>query len=520
MNLLLSVDNLNINFFKSYKMNNKSKLFAIGLSLVLISCTTNQQQLNNDSSKQVIKNTPQIIDQEQLFSANYGNLLSSEYITNYSLDTIKNNAVQNLCMGMNQDSKICQQNLTNLNHDFAFDLKSIKNNKLGVTSVNVYNITYDTLNMIPANNHNYQVKTVSGSIFVPHGIPANKIKGVILYYHPTMYNPYDYSPENNPKTGLFYPAMYASQGYIVVLPDLLGFGVDANEAHPYMYPKVNVAAGINMLRATNNLLTKLAITPSSKLPLILNGFSEGGMLSQWASYLIQSNTASLTNTNTKLALTLPMSGAFDLSDSQIKKEYANESVQQHNTYLAQNQYVTALAKPGLIAYAVNSYNYYTKTSCQQILQASLCNFVNESGQNLKLMDLFLPSAPSTLAIQDIIYNRATKATQYAEYNNSIANIVLPDSQLSLDYLQTYHAIDLKDWQTQSPIHYLHLDRDSLVTPFNSLVAYKNVSKRSKSGLVSISAIHNDRYQEHNSQIDHNHPIMYAATVGILNKFFP
>ena len=55
MNLLLSVDNLNINFFKSYKMNNKSKLFAIGLSLVLISCTTNQQQLNNDSSTQVTK---------------------------------------------------------------------------------------------------------------------------------------------------------------------------------------------------------------------------------------------------------------------------------------------------------------------------------------------------------------------------------------------------------------------------------------------------------------------------------
>lgn len=51
MNLLLSVDNLNINFFKSNKMNNKSKLFVIGLSLGLMSCTTNQLQLNNDLPK-------------------------------------------------------------------------------------------------------------------------------------------------------------------------------------------------------------------------------------------------------------------------------------------------------------------------------------------------------------------------------------------------------------------------------------------------------------------------------------
>lgn len=498
-------------------MKNRNRLVSLLFSIGLIACSSSNPQLNNiNHEAQLTTNTVT----KQLFNSNYGNLLSSEYITNYSLDTINKNVYQNLCAGANQDADSCKQNLTNLKHDFAFDIKSIKNNKLGVTGVNVYNITYDTLNMVPGDNSNYQTRTVSGSIFVPHGIAADKIKGVILYYHPTMYNPHDYSPEENPKTGGFYPAMYASQGYIVVLPDLPGFGVDANEVHPYMYPKVNVVAGINMLRATNSLLTKLALTPQHKLPLVLNGFSEGGMLSQWASYLIQNNSASLANTNTQLAFTLPMSGAFDLSVSQMGKEYTNENIQQKNTYLAQNQYVTALAKPGLVAYAVNSYNYYTKTSCEQVMQPKLCNFVNESGQTVKLMDLFLPTAPNTLAIQDAIYERSIKTTKYAEYNNSIVNILLPDNQLPQDYAQTYHAIDLKDWQTKSPIHYLHLDRDSLVTPLNSLVAYDNVSKRSESGLVSISALHNDRYSEHNAQIDHNNPIMYAATVGILNKVLP
>lgn len=451
---------------------------------------------------------------------NYGNLNNYNLAKSYSLAEVTNAEYNAICAGVDKDSTQCQNNLANLQKFAGFNIKSIESNNVGVSGVSAYNITYNTQNYVPNGSFKYQSREVSGTVFVPSGISADKIKGVVLYYHPTMYNYNDYSPSENIITGTSYPAMYASQGFIVVLADLPGFGVDNTEMHPYIFPKINVIAGINMLKATNQLLTKVGVKRTSKYPLILNGFSEGGMLAQRASYMIQNNQISLKDTNTKLALTVPMAGAFDLTKAQSAMAYSNITAPENNHFRVQSQFTAALAKIGLISYTVNSYNYYTNTQCNSLLLDGICNFSIPGISAKNISQIFESSdIPDTMTTQAKLYENALKVSNYSLDNNSIINIM--QKNLSDDYKKAIDDITLIDWRTKTPIEYIHLKRDSLVTPLNSILTAKNVGAKSAKGLVNRTEINNDNYVEGVDKIaiDHNNPIMYAFAVSIFNKYF-
>lgn len=453
-------------------------------------------------------------------AAQYGKLSNYDLAKTYSLQQVTDTAYSTICAGVESDSAQCLGNLNNLHDIYGFDINKIAQNDLHITGVKAFNITYNTPNYIPNGSFKYQSREVSGTVFIPSGIDANKIKGVILLYHPTMYNYNDYSPSENLITGASYPAMYAVHGYIVLLADLPGFGVDKTEMHPYIFPEINVIAGINMLKANNQLLNAIGLKVNKKLPLILNGFSEGGMLSQKASYMIQHNQVSLAGTNTKLALTVPMSGAFDISGKQIQLEYANATAPESNEYRIQNQYVAALVKPGLAGYAVNSYNYYTATKCQDVLIDAFCNF-SESGVSAKnIASVFeAESIMDTMSTQDMLYKLAQRVSAYDLNNNSIAALMQPHP--SQGYIDAFNKVTLLNWKTNSPIEYVHLKRDSLLTPYNSIEAYNTVSAKSGVKLVHRIEIDNDKYLEGSAphQIDHNNPIMYPVSLTIFDKYF-
>ena len=73
---------------------------------------------------------------------------------------------------------------------------------------------------------------------------TQKIKGVVLYFHSTIFGTYEIPVC---QTALFssIAALYTSNGYAIIFPNLLGYeGVDYYP-HPYfMYPWQNVKAGI------------------------------------------------------------------------------------------------------------------------------------------------------------------------------------------------------------------------------------------------------------------------------------
>lgn len=121
-----------------------------------------------------------------------------------------------------------------------FNLKDdpIGHNPLGIKVIDAVKIDYTALNVDQSG------VTVSGGIVIPEVAPSS-IRGLILYYHATTAQrsnvPSNFVTPDNPggdPEGLLLAALWASDGYVVAMPDYIGLGDDTTHPHPYVaYPK-------------------------------------------------------------------------------------------------------------------------------------------------------------------------------------------------------------------------------------------------------------------------------------------
>lgn len=233
---------------------------------------------------------------------------------------------------------------------------------LGITGVQPYRVLYTT----PGAPYQFagtatNTQTVSGAILVPEiapgqPLPANKIKGVVLYYHPTILSkggvPGDFNgtltPNNNAATvqtnaitaftiDAPLAAIYASQGYVVVAPDYVGQGANYMVQHPYvLFPQTNAQSGLTALKAARTALAAHGINLPNPANLYITSYSEGGAYALWASRLAQipssQNIAGypgysdfLSENGFNLRRTVGISGVYDLTGATLHYEFANAS---------------------------------------------------------------------------------------------------------------------------------------------------------------------------------------------------
>ena len=367
---------------------------------------------------------------------------------------------------------------------------------------------------------------MSGTIFVPKTNHLTDIKGIILYYHPAMYNANEFSSTRNieDSTAANFAGLYASQGYIVIMSDLPGYGADGSNMRPFIYPKVMALAGINMLKAANSMFKLIGFNDLPKQPIIINGFSGGGMIAQWASYLLQNNSSYLTGTNAYLSQTILMSGAYDLSGIQFEMESANVTSvnESSNTFKINSGATAAVIKPGMIAFAEFSFiNYNPQYKCEDILAHDFCNFTVGESQ-LNISNVFMNKEFSTSLINQIFYAAAESVPAMEPYsiiNNGIG--VLTKSNVLPEFTQALESANLTSWTTTMPITYIYLARDSVLTPYNSINNYNNLKGTSDPKLVNAIEIKNDHYytalQNVIGTIDHTNYMQYIATLSVLRK---
>ena len=258
-------------------------------------------------------------------SSNLGNLQSvSQESATYPVALLQATVTSFVCPGTLQESApaLCASN-TNyiessaLNSTFGqFNIaESVVNNDAGVTSVDAYKIIYTTPGVANVLTELSDTETVSGAVLVPN-IPESEIKGIILYYHPTVLDktsvPSNFTGASYNAIGL--AAVYASQGYIVVAPDYIGYAANAQKMHPYVaYPEANALSGLYMLTATRQFLSNDKGWSNTAQKLYISSYSEGGAYALWASKLLQGSNANILSTNNlQLALTVGVSGAYDL----------------------------------------------------------------------------------------------------------------------------------------------------------------------------------------------------------------
>jgi len=464
-------------------------------------------------------------------SNNMGNLNESPDTKITLVETYKTKELQefidkeNICKtGKNIDA--CTENKKNLADQFNFNVDQIgKNNP--ISRINAYSVTY------PSHGVSGEARTLSGAILVPD-VAKDKIKGVILFYHPRDVTKYyvpscfmgaknlpDYCLIGGKNHGSNYAmqigGVFTSQGYVVIMPDYIGQGIDSSIMHPYMiYPQANARSGLDMLSASRQLLKTLGIEDTTELNLYLSGYSEGGAYSLWASRLLQGYAKNrLSNNNYSLGLTVPISGAYDLSGAQTPFLFANVRPYPHaDKYkalaaeeLTSMKPISATTYLTTLAYYNFNQDYSNVLNPDFLSCGSYCKFGGNTYTIPELYTLISPDltkdnifAANKNAALDTINQDNNLA--YGSENNSIRSLVADGITKNQIFNKVTKQADIVSWKTTKPVTFVHLDYDSVIAPLNTQNAYNGLRRASNKNLVDNVSISNFDY---NTSITSSNP---------------
>lgn len=500
-------------------------------------------------------------------SENYSNTSKSVI---WDVGDIEDKYDELFCDGeLNTDK--CRHNIASIKNDInsgGFDLskKPIEDNSSHVEAVKLVTIDYQSNVMLPNDKKLSQLFKTSGLMMFPRGsdFESSDIKGVILYFHPTAFDKQNVpsSMAAYTKQDYVYAGLFAAQGYVVMLPDYIGQGIDYRNIHPYvLYPVPNVSSAMQLLNiGARYIESEYAIDRNyDKLKLFTVGYSEGGAYSIWFSKCGQGFCNYLDNNvpdSNKIyyhfnrlydyVASVGLDGAYDLSN--VVKPFLTEDVEKDsvNRFNIENVEVTNLVKPGLSMLALMSYMKYNLKydSSEQFAKAYNSEFYNmkctgslnpQSGCNLSIGSVqknlnFLQALTEehindTEFVQSIfksaIYKKLEQGGVTYRYLYNIFDVFSP-SKNSIDALSYKSMLDSNDFstamknasitnfgsETKKPLMLFSLEHDSVVSP-NSTINFVN------SDLVTKVYLKNDKVHVRNLlndkdvAVDHIHGENYA-----------
>ena len=304
-----------------------------------------------------------------------------------------------------------------LQNNYAFLKRFIKN---GFTA---YRISYHTQNTAG--------KTVvaSGALLVPD------VKGplpLLSYHHGTIFPSKEssapsYLPEYSAELGI--AKLFASNGYIVALPDYIGYGATKNETHPYGAYKLVARASVDMLHAVQEFCNNKKLSLSGKH--FFSGWSEGAAVALAAVKQLEEDSADFFKPTASVLNAGPYySSAFvnHILDAESSLRYLKSYVWVLRSY----NDVYRINKPA---------SWYFKPPYAAEIQ--------------KDEEADVPLSPRTLFTDQFIQSyKAGKEVQL--------EAALKDN-------------DLWNWKPKSRILFCHGDKDDYVPIFNSEKAFKEMT---------------------------------------------
>ena len=142
--------------------------------------------------------------------------------------------------------------------------------------VAIYNFVYNTT---------YQGKAIkaSGLLAVPQNLTAPA--PLLSTQHGTMFRDAD-APTNFPSTFSGFE-LFASAGFVTLIPDYIGYGISKDIFHPYYDQKHSGLAVVDMIKAAKSYAKKESINLNNNLFLV--GYSEGGYVTMAAQKEIETH---------------------------------------------------------------------------------------------------------------------------------------------------------------------------------------------------------------------------------------
>ncbi|SHE68601.1 Pimeloyl-ACP methyl ester carboxylesterase [Mariniphaga anaerophila] len=189
----------------------------------------------------------------------------------------------------------------------------------------IYKISYKT-------TFNGESKLASGLVCVPTGEGSFPI----MSYQNGTNTLHSNAPSVNPNYELYLLLeAVASTGFVVSLPDYLGFGASDNMFHPYLHKESTVQTVVDMLRAVDELADIRNF--SLNKDLYLAGYSQGG----WATLQVQKAIEENYSGEFNLKASAPGAGPYDLN-------FVNQYILGQSTY----------PMPYFVGYMFDSYSHF------------------------------------------------------------------------------------------------------------------------------------------------------------------
>jgi len=153
---------------------------------------------------------------------------------------------------------------------------------VGITATSgatCYKLTYGTPDA------SARIINVSGLVCLPTAKAGGR--PVISYQHGTIFQDSEAPSRFLTSGDAAIGAVLTGLGYIVVLPDYIGYGDSTAELHPYVHASTLASTTVDMNRAARKFLALPNINMATNGQLFLTGYSEGGYATLAAQRLIQ-----------------------------------------------------------------------------------------------------------------------------------------------------------------------------------------------------------------------------------------
>lgn len=154
----------------------------------------------------------------------------------------------------------------------------------------------------------------SGLLAIPAGVSAPK--GMVMYLHGTNATRALAPSQPDRVDGNEEAAVFAANGYYVVLPDYIGLG-ESKIPHPYLLVRPQVDASVDLLRAVRQFAAERHLHWSSDL--FLMGFSQGGQVVSGVHRALQRQGVE----GYHLKGSVGIAGPYDLRNTSLPKAFEN-----------------------------------------------------------------------------------------------------------------------------------------------------------------------------------------------------
>ncbi len=247
----------------------------------------------------------------------------------------------------------------------------------------------------------------------------------------------------------------ALRGYILAMPDYIGYGASGDRLHPYLIKEPSARSVIDMIKAVRSYCKSNNIPLNDKL--FLSGYSEGGYVTMAALEKIQENFSD----EIQVTAAAPMAGPYDLKSTA-------------DVYLFSGM----LSYSPFVAYLVYAYDkYYGWNRLKDIIAEPYAD---------KLPSLFDKTKTS-----DEIFKELTNVTNELFRADFLASY-FSDGEIELKRALSENSV--VNWSPKMPLKLIHCDHDPIVPFFNSETAFENFLQNGAKDIELVTLKGNDHIE--------------------------